>query len=259
MKTPVRSPYCWQKERFRNPAYANSGESGIDGSDKDHAFAICSPQQFNLLGATSSDWGKSFKLADNIGLGLFSGTTYNIIGNAGTPFTGSLNGQDYSISFLTYTGSATDDDLGLIGRATGAELSRLHLVQPEVRGDQNIGSLIGYSSGGSFSQVSIVGGLVQGNQSVGGLVGNTSASIQNSFVNGTQILDRGTPGSWFGGVVGLLDGNSTRIKICYARAEVKASSSLYVGGFIGGELMPTTPTVEDSFAISNVQGDDSGG
>ena len=76
-------------------------------------FIIDSAEKMNDIGANSGDWGGHFKLTADIDLGGYTGPTYNIIGNSGTPFSGVFDGNDHTISNFNYAHSGTNDYIGL--------------------------------------------------------------------------------------------------------------------------------------------------
>ena len=62
---------------------------GGSGTPED-PYQIWTAAQMNTIGLNSSDWDKCFKLMDDIDMLAYTGTSYNIIGNATTPFSGDI-------------------------------------------------------------------------------------------------------------------------------------------------------------------------
>lgn len=105
------------------------------------------------------------------------------IGNASTPFTGTLDGANHTITNLTINRSGTND-VGLFG-VIGANgtVEDVGLANATVDGDDNTGVVAGRNAG------TITGvwanGTVDGVQYVGGLVGDNSGAVVRSDASGT--------------------------------------------------------------------------
>ncbi|MFC2140413.1 ZmpA/ZmpB/ZmpC family metallo-endopeptidase-related protein, partial [Candidatus Auribacterota bacterium] len=67
------------------------------------------------------------------------------IGTAATPFTGTLNGNNYSISALTIDRSA-ENNVGLFGCVRGATIQNVSLLAIDITGNNTVGGLVGDSS-----------------------------------------------------------------------------------------------------------------
>jgi hypothetical protein len=138
-----------------------------------------------------------FELVNDIDL---TGIDFYIMGDEVCPFTGSFNGNGYTVSHLTITG---EDDLGLFGVTYGGLVTNLGIVD-----------------------VNIVGSGV----SVGGLVGNNCGTVTDCYCTGT------VSGKWYvGGLVGWNDGAVTE---CYSTGAVDGNG--YVGGLVGSNDGPVT-------------------
>lgn len=215
------------------------------------------------------DWDKHFILTESLNL---AGIPVTPIGSSLTyPFTGTFDGQDYTLSNVVIHQPGVSN-VGLFGYVTGGAISNLGLVDVTVSGQSYIGGLVGYINSGSIincyatgtvSGVSFpVGGLVganiasgtitachfrgnvSGNGYTGGLVGiNPGGTITASYafaeVTGTDIC--------IGGLVGRNDGNITN---CYAVGA--ASGVSYVGGLVG--QLRNGGSITSSYAASVVSG-----
>jgi filamentous hemagglutinin family protein len=199
--------------------------------------------------------------------------------NGGNGFTGSLNGQGYTVSNLGINRSTWD--IGLFGyTGTGAAISGITLAGGSVSGAGNVGDLVGYNDGsitnasanGTVNGTSsAIGGLVGQNDStgsitdayatgtvnaagsnyVGGLVGlNNFGAITNAYATGT-VNDAG--GSAVGGLVGINQGGA--INTAYATGAVNANGSGSVGGLIGANT--TAGSLANAYATGAVS--DNGG
>jgi hypothetical protein len=224
------------------------------------------------LSETSSVWDKYFEQTALIDAtptsGWNSGAGFSPIGNWSTKFTGSYNGQGYTIDGLTINRSTSD--IGLFGNADGATIQNLGLTDVVIIGDYNTGGLLGvgvatvincYSTGGVSSSYGEVGGLigylktgstlsdcystvpVEASESsayyIGGLVGEVHGStVSNCYATG-DVLAEGDASEAVGGLVGYT-GTSSTFSNCYSTGDVSGGYA-YVGGFAG----------ESSVTISN--------
>ncbi|MCB0391420.1 MAG: fibronectin type III domain-containing protein, partial [Bdellovibrionales bacterium] len=103
--------YCgYRKDRV---PYANSGDSGIDGSTENKAFTICTSVQLTTI---SSNLDKYFKLVSDIDLSDVS-TPPHVTGS----FTGTFDGQGHLIKY--FTGTSLFNQLG-----TGGVIKNIGMV-----------------------------------------------------------------------------------------------------------------------------------
>ncbi|MCV2359152.1 YDG domain-containing protein [Paucibacter sp. TC2R-5] len=167
------------------------------------------------------------------------------VGTASTPFTGSLDGANQTISGLTIN-AASRSNVGLIGYLDGASVRNIGLFGGSVIGLDNVGGLVGYASGGGIANVysaNTVSGGTSGD-SIGGLVGlNTlNNSISNSYASGNV--------SGSGRVGGLVGSNTgATIQQSYASGTVSGSAA---GGLVGSAF---AGAISDSFWNSDVIAD----
>ena len=145
------------------------------------------------------------------------------IGDYPNPFTGSFDGDGYTISGLTIELCPVCPGLyvGLFGRIIGGQVRNVHIQNADVSGRDNVGILAGYNAGDIRS--SSASGTVSGRDHTGGLVGWNEGSITHSRtdanVNGSMSV---------GGLSGY---NSGTIDDSYARTDVKGSYE--TGGLAG--------------------------
>jgi uncharacterized protein (TIGR02145 family) len=215
-------------------------------------------------------WDKHFIQTNNIDasettMGMNSGEGLFTIGNSSFNFTGTYNGDGYSIEGL-YINRPSQPNQALFGYASGARISNLTLTNVSISGSASVGGLIGYanvdtyvdscSTSGSISaQGNSAGGLighaynafisycystasVSANESVGGLVGlSTSFSdIQNCYSNGI------VSGNFAGGLVGSRT-YYAKISNSYSTGIVNGTTS--IGGLVGYEA--DVSPIENSF------------
>ena len=268
---------------------AYSGGSGTSGDP----YQISTTADLIELSTTSGDWSsKYFIQTANI---AFDATEANVdwdgdgtanwdtedqkgfspIGNTSPYFTGSYDGDGHTIDYLYINRPATDY-IGLFGRAEGATISDLGVMNVDITGDDSVGGLVGYNKSSSivsnsYSTGSVsgsgngVGGLVGQNwysaevsnsystgsvsgdgKDVGGLVGkNYSATVSNSYSTGSVTRSSGSNTS-FGGFCGY---NKSTIEYCYSIGDVFSSSGVAWNeggnsdkGFVGNNVAGSTYT-----------------
>lgn len=261
-----------QGARRTNAPFANSGEAGVDGS-AGNPFLICTATQFGQIVASTSNWDKHFHLGDNIDLTGYS----NVIGTSATPFTGTLNGQNFTISNFTLTSWGTND-VGLFGYlGTGSAVRNLRLNNGSVSAArENVGLLAGWTLG-TIENITVRTATVRGNGALGGLIGQTNnATVTNVTMDGIFVETLCGSCSTWGGFVGQTSGTTSITNgqvsgrvigaftrtggfvgrmnsgtISQSRAYVNVRGGFGVGGFIGNN---GGGTISRSFASGTVQG-----
>jgi len=143
---------------------------------------------------------------------------FPMIGSAGSPFTGSFDGQGYAIRNLRV--DSGDQSVGLFAESSG-EIINVSLTSGEVRAT---------SAGSGF-----VGGIL-GRNLEGGLVAVSS--------NGARVI--GGPGFNVGGIAGQSAG---RIRDCYSAATITGTSN--VGGLVG--LNAAGATLSGSYNAGGIE------
>lgn len=210
--------------------------------------------------------------------GWNSGKGFNPIGDNQSPFTGSYDGNGFSIEAL-YINRSGESLIGLFGETSYSELKSIILndIFIEEAGTET-GALAGKNDGNiSFSHASgsIVGlgstgglvgenrGFISGSSSSviiedklygdrkGGLAGSnlTDGEIVNSYADGDVYGRRyaNADSRFTGGLVGFNEGLITG---SYATGNVEGGES--VGGFVGGNSL--VAEILDSYAMGNVSG-----
>lgn len=154
------------------------------------------------------------------------GSEWEPIGSQANPFTGTLNGNGFTISNLTIQQSQTND-AGLFGAtATNAVITFVILknVNINIADQDNVGAIVGYNEG--TIENSLAEGTVKGNNSVGGLIGynnngNITFLLSKVTVEGKENV---------GGVIGYNHGGT--IENASATKNVQGTGN-NVGGLIG--------------------------
>ncbi|MEN6307361.1 MAG: GLUG motif-containing protein [Anaerohalosphaeraceae bacterium] len=219
------------------------GGSGTAGDP----YQIRTAKHMNAIGMYPGEWGKAYQLMADIDLSAYTGTQYNIIGNATAPFTGSFDGNGHVIRNLAC--SASKDYVGLFGSLeSSALIENLGVENVTVSGLGIVGGLAGSNQGTILACHAT--GTVSGSLNVGGLAGRNTGTIHFCYaavsVQAAEYTAGGlvgyNPGSlagcyamgavsgpkWIGGLAGFCDGSITT---CYATGSV--SGTLEVGGLVG--------------------------
>ena len=238
------------------PAYAQYG--GGTGEPND-PYLIDTAEQMNEIGLHQEDWDKHFKLMEDIDLGSFTGTSYNIIGGEwDNPFTGVFDGNNKKISNFNYS-STSRYRVGIFGYIYGsnAEVKDLGLIDPDINGDGSVGSLVGFLRNGIIINCYAQGGSVSGYDNIGGLVGwgdFGSSTITNCYTTTSVSGNKG---------IGGLTGSANKITNCYATGDVSGYED--VGGLVGENRFQTITNCYSSASVSGyifvggLVGDNQGG
>ena len=245
--------------------------------DKDKGFTIDKEGNYNVTTAEGLknvaelvNGGKTdinITLDKNINL---TGKEWTPIGRGSSPYTGTFDGGDHTITGLTVTGS--NEYAGLFGYiGSGGKVKNVTLKDVKIESNHssgNVGGVAGWSYGnieycsvsGSVSSNSTAGGVV-GYQSDGAITGcnssatvnagniaggvaggtNSGASLTGCYATGDVTLESiNQYYNFAGGVVGSNGGSST-LKACYAWGNVIGSGSgtVYVGGVTGSNILGT--------------------
>jgi hypothetical protein len=209
-------------------ATAYSGGSGSSGDP----YLISSAAEINIIGSTPSDWNKYFKLTANIDMSSYTGTSYKIIGNPTTTFTGGFDGNGYVISNLTYSTALATSQVGMFGSTDHATIKNISLVNVNISSPgSNIGGLIGYQNYGTVTNCSTTGS-VSGAEAVGGLVGHTYGDSVSKILNCYSTASVTATCCKVGGLIGFC---LNPVSNCYSSGNVTATSgtTVYLGGLIG--------------------------
>ncbi|MHC4477844.1 MAG: GLUG motif-containing protein [Planctomycetota bacterium] len=220
--------------------------SGGTGEPND-PYRIATPNDLNDIGNHVEDFNKFFVMVNDINLGEYTGTEFNIIGpNSANRFTGVFDGNDKRIWNFRWS-SADRDLVGLFGLLDGSgHIRNLGMENVDVNAANGIGvgSLVGRNSEGTITNCYSQGRVGAMAVAVGGLVG------YNSFYN--TITDCYWTGSVDGNdyVGGLVGYNRGTIANCYSTGSVSGREK-YVGGLVGKNI---DGTISDSHSTVVVAG-----
>ncbi len=222
---------------FAQTATAPSSGDGSSGNP----YQIATLNNLYWVTQNSTSWGSYFiQTADidaSTSSGWASGAGFSPIGNSTTNFTGSYNGQAYTITGL-YIDVGTNY-IGLFGYASAATIKNVGLQSVNVTGDLYVGGLIGNQNGGTATGC-YSGGSVTGtgnsNQDIGGLIGSQNGGTATSCYSTGSVTGEGN----VGGLIGI-EGNLSVDSSCYSSASVTGtgSASESIGGLIGDQANST--------------------
>ncbi|WP_321777357.1 GLUG motif-containing protein [Sulfurimonas sp.] len=169
-----------------------------------------------------------------------AGKGWNPLGNRSTKFKGKFNGLGNSISNL-YIDRANTDFIGLFGHVdTGTTITKLGLVDADIKGRNYVGGLVGANYGTISNSYST--GRVSGNYTTGGLVGLNVGTISNSYSTGSV-----SGAASIGGLVGYNDRGT--ISNSYSTRSVSGAAS--IGGLVGYN---DRGTISNSYSTGSVSG-----
>ena len=181
--------------------------------------------------------------------GWNGGAGFTPIGNATTPFSGSLEGNDHTINGLTV--NLPTGDAGLFGdTSVSSTISDVNLTADSITG-KNAGGIAAFNLG--YVESSSAAGTVSGAATsidVGGLVGLNEGIVFASSSSGTVA-----GGANSGADGGLVGSNPGTVELSFSSAYVTGSND--VGGLVGFNY--TTGLIDDSFSSGPVNGTISAG
>ena len=238
--------YGGTAEASKSPSGLHARYGGGSGTPDD-PYLIYTAEHLHDVGASRDDWSAHFRLMADIDLGA-SGGELAIIGSYADaePFTGTFDGNGYSIAGFAYI-AANTDGAGLFGYVTSGEarIENLTLVGPHVDGGHqtHVGALIGYLGRGTVTNCHVTEALVMGGENVGGLVGhNWSGVIERCSATGRIDGEDN---------VGGLVGTSRTGAITECRADADVSGRNDVGGLAGDTL---NGTIQRCYSQGSVAG-----
>ncbi|WP_138007371.1 GLUG motif-containing protein [Halalkalirubrum salinum] len=241
---------------FAGTAVAFTGDG--NGTEPDDPYQIT---DWEKLYEVRDEPGAYYELQNNLDNSTNGYDTYNAddsagwdpIGDDSTKFTGSFDGQGYTIEGL-YIDRADVTLNGLFGYiGTDGEVRNLGVTNVDLTGQNQMGGLAGRNNG--LIDNSFATGVVDGRERTGGLVGHNEGegTITNSYSGVEVISDH----EKIGGLVG--DNSNGAIKKSYSFGVVdEADTGSTVGGLTGREDGGGATNV-DSFWDTETSGQTSSG
>lgn len=218
------------------PAYAFAG-NGAGTSADPYEITNCSQLQ-----AIKNNLSASYELMNSIDCAAV--TEFMPISGSSS-FTGTFDGNNYTIDNLTIDPAGNPDNVSLFGQLSGATIRDFTLDHAHITGGDAVGSVAGRASSTSISGVKLLNGVIQGVNKVGGFVGvlntldsgNFLPALEFSWSKNTTVqgFSNTTSTSEIGGAVG--EANS-QIKYVSTEGSITGntfdnSMSDYVGGIAG--------------------------
>ena len=241
------------------------------GDTEDDAYVISTTTDLKYLAVWvnlgNNFEGKFFKLGANITLDKSKENNFTPIGNANYSFSGTFDGQGYTISGLNIN-KPNNNNVGLFGRANNATIKNLKLDNctitncrvtnsVTVSGTSYVGGIVGQNANviGCASEAAVSGS----SNYVGGIIGNSNSyTIANSLYTGTSV-------SCSGNNKGAIVGSNTNTTLTVNYYTANLASKGCKGSDINGarkavaintaDAVTVTPTgTATSYNISGITG-----
>jgi hypothetical protein len=210
------------------------------------------------LQAMRDDLNAHYVLGNNIDasdtVSWNGGQGFEPVGTDTDSFYGTFDGQGHTITDL-YINRPSTDFVALFGCIRdGAEVKNVNLINFNITGYSDVGTLVGYSGGSTISECSS-GGTVRGvesggiNSRVGGLVGRSSAA---SIISKCYSTANVTSGAWQVGGLSGYNGHGSIVIDCYATGSVTGRHK--AGGLVGDNCYPEGGYVKRCYSTGRVTG-----
>lgn len=245
-----------------NALRAQTGEWPDGIGTEQSPFLVSTWQHLYWISQNSDQWDKYYVQTADIDFADATPAINTWDGGKGwTPiaqnesdhFFGHFNGNGYEIRNL-YINRPDEDYIAFIGRAWGATLTDIRIVDADITGNDYTSPLVGFCTNDANSNYSgaiitkcFSSGEITGNDYVGGIVGYLKYSIltqsaSEANINGVYYLGGLIGASYPGQNNDPAQGNT--IENCYATGTISGSSD--VGGLIG---MTYYSTIENCYSI----------
>ncbi len=193
--------------------------------------------------------GSYFKQVADIDLGVSpwnSGEGWLPIGNSTDKFTGSYDGDHFTISGL-YINRPAQNYQGLFGYADNSTLTNMTIFDVDIHAYNWSSSLIGRADNSDITECASSGSVHGQGGAIGGLIGQMYYSVLTLGSSSSQVYG----GGWsIGGLIGRTDYSS--VYKSYSTGDVSGHG--IIGGLIGYIL--ANSSVYYSFSTGNVMGND---
>ncbi len=216
-------------------AQTSTAPSSGDGSSGD-PYQIATLNNLYWITQNSDEWDTYYIQTANIDASSSSswdgGAGFTPIGNSGTKFTGTYDGDGYTIDSLFINRSTSSIGMfGYIGVDSNSTttIQNLGLTNVIITGLHNVGALVGNKQDGTLTVGNCyISGSVTGNSYVGGLVGylRNQSNVVNCYSTGSVTGS----GNILGGLGGYLR-NQSNVVNCYSTGSVNGNTN--VGGLVG--------------------------
>jgi hypothetical protein len=165
-----------------------------------------------------------FELANDVDLQCLPPRVWIPIGTETSPFKGSFNGKNFTLSGVQINNHSLDY-AGLFGFVYMGKIENVRMVNSSFSANNYVGSIAGYVMGGEVCNC-YNEAVVSGKDNVGGVVGYAHSAKINMCVNRGNVVGN----LHVGGIVGIGYGNM-QILNSYNRSNIAGFQ--YVGGIAG--------------------------
>ena len=259
--------HSFSGSRFSTQKMFVIGEEPEGSGTSESPYLIHNLNNLLWICSNSSSWSKNFIQTAEIDA-YDSRDYWKVIGSELIPFTGSYDGQSYSIKNL-YIDAASEYYVGLFGYIDSATVKDIQLTNADITGYRYTGSLVGYANASTITNINCSGtvncgsncggvvgyncntsidscsfvGNVTGSYYCGGLVGyNTQYSVIDKCFSEGSLTGIGT----IGGITGI---NSVGSQINNSYSRTSVSGDGYVGGYVGSN---NASIVVNSYSVGSV-------
>jgi hypothetical protein len=179
-------------------------------------YVITTPGHVNWFSQNSSSWNKVWTMGTSVNIAglaaLNNGKGLTPIGNNSKKFTGSFDGNGFTLSNLTIDNSDGElNEAGLFGYVDGATIENINLSNVNVSGVNYTAGLIGNGTKVTINNCFVSGQITASGQYVGGLagrlIGDNNSYTQLSNVEADIVIHTNSPTHYLhiGGLVGRIE------------------------------------------------------
>ncbi|MEO0334858.1 MAG: GLUG motif-containing protein [Pseudomonadota bacterium] len=243
-------------ESAREDTFANSNTTGVP------PWEICTTTQLGNIGTTYQN--DDFELHNDLD---FAGGSFTPQGNTSGGFTGTFEGNEFTISEFLINNPSTSNQ-GLFREVTGATFQNIFFYGITIRGFENIGILAGLVEEGAdvfVDNVHAVNTTLEGNDTgsdgfLGTIFGDTDAgtynlTIQNVSTENILIESDKHDQAGIIGFINTIDGTVLIDQVQVVGGEINGRER--VGGIVGGmsnDLDPVNVTISRALNSANING-----
>jgi len=235
-----------------------------DGEDGD-PYQI---ENWNHLSLVRNEMDAYYELQNDLEFGDYAEDDWSPIGTQDVRFTGTFDGQGYTISDLEID-RPDENNVGLFGHVgRGATIENVCVKDAVVTGGRGVGTLIGRVTGDKTTLIEgtcSVGGSVEGTGAVGGLIGSfnsyreTGGGVDNPVLSQSfadvEVNDHDeSSGNYdkFGGLVGCGQKGTVRNSYALGDVTVENEEGTRIGGLAG--CIDLRGVVENTYSTGEVDG-----
>ena len=177
------------------------------------------------------------------------------IGTSSLPYTGSFDGQGFTISGLYFNDSAANyvGLFGYVNLVNTGDIIQNVTVEGEFTGKYNVGGICGHLQSGTIRNCQNLAS-VKAVQAPGGICGKSEGNIERCHNSGTITGNAasGRSGTWAGGICGFLTYGAT-IGYC-SNSGIVTGTGYCVGGIAGGNTTSWYGQLTDCWNSGSIGG-----